>query len=55
MPELVVIGDINVDVLMPIKKFPELEKEVSAESLTLTPGGNGCNSALAAAKLGIDI
>jgi sugar/nucleoside kinase (ribokinase family) len=54
MPDLAVIGDINADILMPIDKFPELEKEVSAKDLKVTPGGNACNSALACSKLGID-
>lgn len=51
--DVVVIGDINVDVLTSVNELPKKEEEVALKSLKLAPGGNACLSALACSKLGL--
>jgi len=51
--DVVVVGDINVDILAPVSQLPKPEEEVSLKELHLSPGGNACNSALACSRLGL--
>lgn len=50
---LLVIGDVNLDVLVRVKRFPVKDDEVEAQSLDRFPGGDAANIAAQAAKLGL--
>jgi len=47
-----VVGDINVDYLISIKKFPDYDGDVEVEELKMSGGGFGANTAYALSKLG---
>lgn len=47
----VVIGAINWDINLFVKRFPKKGEEVLVDRLTRVPGGKGANVAVAAAKL----
>lgn len=50
---LVVVGDVNLDVLVRVKRFPVRDDEVEAQSLDRFPGGDAANISAQAAKLGL--
>ena len=45
--EILVLGDVNVDIIARVKSFPEPGEECLAQSLELHCGGVGANYALA--------
>jgi ribokinase len=53
--EVVVLGDINVDVLLSIPSFPEPGGEAFADRVSVQAGGSASNTAIALAKLGIRV
>ncbi len=53
MSEVVLFGDINVDVLMSIPQFPDPGGDAMAEQVTLRPGGSVANTVIVLAKLGM--
>jgi ribokinase len=55
MPEVVVFGDINVDVLMPISSFPVSGEDAMASSITVCQGGSGANTSIVLSKLGVSV
>ena len=55
MKKILVIGSMNMDFVIKVKKRPETGETVLGESLSLKPGGKGANQAYAAAKLGGDV
>ena len=55
MPRIVTIGDINVDLLMPIKKMPRPGKQVMARDFQMHGGGCSANFSLSCKRLGMDI
>lgn len=50
---LLTIGDINLDYLIRVKRFPTVDDEVEAEEMTAYPGGDAANIAAQAARLGL--
>ncbi len=52
MKKAVVIGSLNLDYSIGLTKMPLPGETVTANSLTLTPGGKGANQAYALGKLG---
>lgn len=52
MNEIVLFGDVNVDVLMAIHRFPESGGDAMAKQITLRPGGSVANTAIVLSKLG---
>ena len=54
MKKAVVIGSLNLDYSIGLRKMPSPGQTVSADTLTLTPGGKGANQAYALGKLGCE-
>ncbi|MDO5732639.1 MAG: ribokinase [Eubacteriales bacterium] len=55
MRKIAVLGSLNLDVTIRLKKFHQPGETVSADSLFQYPGGKGGNQAVAAARLGADV
>jgi len=55
MPKIVTIGDINVDLLTPIKNMPRRGKQVITNDFQMHGGGCSANFSLSCKKLGMDI
>ncbi len=53
MSEVVVLGDINVDVLMPIPAYPKPGGDALTGQMTTRAGGSAANTAIQLAKLGV--
>ena len=52
MGEIALFGDINIDVLMAIPRYPGPGEDAMATHITLQPGGSVANTAIVLAKLG---
>ena len=50
--DVIVLGSINLDVKALVASYPRHGDTATAKSITMLPGGNGSNQAVAAAKLG---
>lgn len=50
---LLTIGDINLDLLVRVKRFPGVDDEVEAQAMTSYAGGDAANVAAQAARLGM--
>ena len=55
MPRIATIGDINVDLIIPIEKMPMPGKQVITTDFQMHGGGCSANFSLACARLGMDI
>lgn len=55
MPDIIVIGDINVDVNLTIPAFPIPGHEAIATSIQMHTGGSAVNTAIALAKMDMDV
>lgn len=55
MPDIIVIGDINVDVNLTIPAYPTPGQETVASSIQLHTGGSAVNTAIALAKMDMDV
>jgi ribokinase len=55
MPEILVIGSINADLVFSTDKRPEPGETVLGSGFITVPGGKGANQAVAAARLGVDV
>jgi len=49
---IVVVGSLNQDLVLGLRRFPDLGETVTGRSLRTFCGGKGANQAFAAAKLG---
>ena len=54
MGKVCVIGSINMDVVLEVKRAPAAGEVILAEGVKKNPGGKGENAAIALAKLGVD-
>ena len=54
-PSLVVYGDIVIDVLVQFQAAPSVGHDVTAEHISLIPGGSAANCAVTAARLGMPV
>jgi ribokinase len=54
-PEILVLGDINVDIIGRVRSWPEPGQECLAERLELHCGGVGANCALALRRWGVSV
>ena len=52
VPEVVVVGSANVDLVLPVQRIPRPGETVLAGLLTRGPGGKGANQAVASARAG---
>ena len=55
MPNILVVGSLNADLVVRAPHFPQPGETISGEDLLVIPGGKGANQAVAAAKLGLDV
>lgn len=55
MPNIIVIGSLNADLVVRVPRFPEPGETISGEDLAIIPGGKGANQAVAAARQGISV
>ena len=52
MPNILVIGSLNADLVVRAPRFPEPGETISGEDLAIIPGGKGANQAVAASRQG---
>ena len=55
MPDIIVIGDINIDVNLTIPAYPMPGHEAVATSIQMYTGGSAVNTAIALAKMDMDV
>jgi len=55
MPDILVVGSINADLVVRAPRFPEPGETISGEDLQIIPGGKGANQAVAAARQGASV
>jgi ribokinase len=55
MPDILVIGSLNADLVVKSPRFPQPGETISGEDLQIIPGGKGANQAVAAARQGVDV
>jgi len=54
VPKIVVVGSVNMDLIVKLKKLPVVGETVIGGIFKMSPGGKGANQAVAAAKLGAE-
>ena len=52
MPNLLVVGSANMDVITPVTRLPRPGETLLIDDVRLANGGKGANAAVAAARLG---
>ena len=55
MPDILVIGSLNTDLVVRAPRFPQPGETISGDDLQTFPGGKGANQAVAAARLGASV
>lgn len=55
MPDILVVGSLNADLVVRTPRFPQPGETISGEDLQVIPGGKGANQAVAAARLGANV
>ena len=55
MPDILVIGSLNTDLVVRAPRFPKPGETISGEDLQVIPGGKVANQAVAAARLGSSV
>jgi ribokinase len=55
MPDILVIGSLNADLVVRAPRFPQPGETISGEDLQTVPGGKGANQAVAAARQGASV
>src|SRR5688500_16662568 len=55
MPDILVIGSLNADLVVRVPRFPQPGETISGDDLQTFPGGKGANQAVAAARLGSSV
>jgi sugar/nucleoside kinase (ribokinase family) len=54
-PDVVVVGDINVDIVVAIDRYPEPGGHGLAQNMALTSGGSAANTAASLGRLGFQV
>lgn len=52
-PQVICLGDINLDIIAPISRYPELGEDAYAEQPSVSPGGSAANTAAILTRLGV--
>jgi ribokinase len=55
MPDILVIGSLNADLVVRAPHFPKPGETISGDDLHIIPGGKGANQAVAAARQGASV
>ncbi|MEP7135050.1 MAG: ribokinase [Chloroflexota bacterium] len=55
MPDILVVGSLNADLVVRAPHFPQPGETISGGDLQVIPGGKGANQAVAAARLGAHV
>jgi len=55
MPDILVVGSLNADLVVRVPRFPQPGETISGEGLKIIPGGKGANQAVAAARQGTSV
>jgi len=55
MPNILVVGSLNADLVVRAPRFPQPGETITGEDLQVVPGGKGANQAVAAARLGAKV
>jgi ribokinase len=55
MPNILVVGSLNADLVVRTPRFPQPGETISGEDLQIIPGGKGANQAVAAARQGASV
>lgn len=55
MAEIVVVGSLNMDLMVKVKRLPSHGETIMANHFQISPGGKGANQAVAAARLGAEV
>ncbi len=55
MPDILVVGSLNADLVVRVPRFPQPGETISGEDLKIIPGGKGANQAVAAARQGTSV
>jgi ribokinase len=55
MPNILVAGSLNADLVVRTPRFPQPGETLSGEDLHVIPGGKGANQAVAAARHGAQV
>ncbi|MCI0554566.1 MAG: ribokinase [Anaerolineae bacterium] len=55
MPDILVVGSLNTDLVVRAPRFPQPGETISGEDLQVIPGGKGANQAVASARLGANV
>ncbi|HJR81711.1 MAG TPA: ribokinase, partial [Anaerolineales bacterium] len=55
MPDILIIGSLNTDLVVRAPRFPHPGETIGGEDLQTFPGGKGANQAVAAARLGTTV
>lgn len=55
MPDILVVGSLNADLVVRTPRFPQPGETISGEDLQVIPGGKGANQAVAASRLGANV
>jgi len=55
MPNILVIGSLNADLVVRVERFPAPGETISGEALAIIPGGKGANQAVAASRQGASV
>ena len=55
MPDILVVGSLNADLVVRAPRFPQPGETISGEDLKVIPGGKGANQAVAAVRLGASV
>lgn len=55
MPDILVVGSLNADLVVRAPRFPQPGETISGDDLNIIPGGKGANQAVAAARVGANV
>jgi len=55
MPDILVVGSLNADLVVRAPRFPQPGETISGSDLQIIPGGKGANQAVAAARQGTSV
>src|SRR5215510_10099366 len=55
MPDILVVGSLNADLVVRAPRFPQPGETISGDDLQIIPGGKGANQAVASARQGASV